>query len=53
MSGKWVPVPYQIAQMKPMADSPAGTISCSAQVRGASLPRYLAADASTRGRTSA
>ena len=32
MSGKWVPVPYQIAQMKPMAASPAGIISCSPQV---------------------
>ena len=32
MSGKWVPVPYKMAQMKPMAASPAGTISCSVQV---------------------
>ena len=32
MSGKWVPVPYQVAQMKPMAASPAGTMSCSVQV---------------------
>ena len=32
MSGKWVPVPRKIAQMKPMAASPAAIISCSAQV---------------------
>ena len=32
MSGKWVPVPTRLAQMKPMAASPACTMSCSAQV---------------------
>ena len=32
MSGKWVPVPHQSVQMKPVAASLAGTMSCSAQV---------------------
>ena len=49
MSGKWVPVLYEVPQMKPMAASPARTISCSAQVgvdptilsREADLGRFL------------
>ena len=47
MSGKWVPVPDQIAQMKPMAASPAGTISCSAQV---AWPHDLVAGEANLGR---
>ena len=48
MSGKWVPVPYQVAQMKPMAASPAGTMSCSAQVGDA--PHDLVAGDADLGR---
>ena len=29
MRGKWVPVPRKLAQMKPIAASPAGTTACS------------------------
>jgi hypothetical protein len=35
MSGKCLPMPDQVAQMKPMAASPAGSRSCSVQVTAA------------------